>query len=77
MFKAIKGFLDRGLCRCKALATSSLPVPDLPFINTVIFDLARRPIARKTSCMAGASPIISGVDSAACASGGEIWRLLC
>ncbi len=59
MLSAIKGLARRGECLCKACATSSLPVPDSPLINTVICDCDKRPIARKTSCMAGDSPIIS------------------
>ena len=35
------------------------PVPDSPFINTVILLEDSLPIALKTSCIAGASPIIS------------------
>jgi hypothetical protein len=66
VFNAIKGFVARGLCRCNARATSSLPVPDSPVINTVMLERDNRPIARKTSCMAGAWPSISGIrrDSA-------------
>ena len=60
---AINGLSPRGLWRCKALATSSLPLPDSPFISTVACERLRRPIALKTSCMAGAWPMISGVSS--------------
>lgn len=49
-----KGCSARGLWRCRALATSSLPVPDSPLINTVAWERLKRPIARNTSCMAGA-----------------------
>ena len=63
IFKAIKGFFVLGLCLCKALATNSLPAPDSPLISTVMCERANRPIARKTSCIAGASPMISGVAS--------------
>ena len=59
MFSAMNGLVARGLCRCSARATSSLPVPDSPLISTVMLLWARRPIARKTSCIAGASPMIS------------------
>ena len=55
----------RGLCRCSARATSSLPVPDSPVISTVAFDCDNRPIARNTSCIAGAWPRISGASDAA------------
>ena len=60
MLRAIKLLSLRGLCLCRALATSSLPVPDCPLIKTLILDEDNRPIARKTSCIAGASPMISG-----------------
>ena len=63
----------RGLCRCSARATSSLPVPDSPVMRTVTFDCESRPMARNTSCIAGAWPSISGVspiaDTAAAAAG--------
>ena len=39
---------------CSACATSSLPVPDSPVTSTVTDDCDRRPIALKTSCIAGA-----------------------
>ena len=52
-------FSLRGLCWCNACATSSLPVPDSPLMRTEIFDCESLPIARNTSCMAGASPMIS------------------
>ena len=61
---ATNGPRARGLCRCSARATSSLPVPDSPVISTVAFDCDRRPIARNTSCIAGAWPSISGVSAA-------------
>jgi hypothetical protein len=35
---AMKGLSARGLCRCKARATSSLPEPDSPVIKTVACD---------------------------------------
>ena len=51
---------------CSARATSSLPVPDSPVISTVMLERDSRPIARNTSCIAGAWPSISGMrrDSA-------------
>ena len=61
-FTATNGPEDRGLRSWSALATSSLPVPDSPVISTVACDKARRPMARKTSCMAGACPRISGTS---------------
>ena len=71
---AINGLSARGLWRCKALATSSLPLPDSPLINTVACERLKRPMARKTSCMAGAWPMISGVSSNATLS--TAWRML-
>ena len=71
---AINGFSARGLCLCSALATSSLPLPDSPLINTVACERLSRPMARKTSCMAGAWPIISGVSSRTTLS--TAWRIL-
>ena len=47
MFKAMNGPLARGLCLCRACATSPFPVPDSPLIRTVMLDLASRPIAQK------------------------------
>jgi len=54
-----------------------LPVPDSPVISTLMLDRDRRPMARNTSCMDGAEPIMSegaggasgaaGVASARCA----------
>ena len=57
---ATKGPLERGECLCSARATSSLPEPDSPVIMTVTLLWLSRPIARNTSCMAGAWPSISG-----------------
>ena len=57
---AMNGFAARGLCRCRARATSSFPVPDSPVISTVAVEVESRPIARNTSCIAGAWPRISG-----------------
>jgi hypothetical protein len=56
---AMNGPGARGLCRCSARATSSLPVPDSPVTSTVALDCDSRPIARNTSCIAGAWPSIS------------------
>src|SRR6185437_8605585 len=58
----------RGLCRCSARATSSLPVPDSPVMSTVACDCARRPIARNTSCIALAWPRISGAAGSSAAA---------
>ena len=80
MFRAMKGDAARGLWRCRAWATNSLPVPDSPLISTVMLEWLRRPIARNTSCIAGASPMISGVrarlvgTSSACCSRHVDWR---
>jgi hypothetical protein len=63
MFSAMKGAAERGLCRCRARATSSLPVPDSPLMRTVMFERASRPMARNTSCIDGASPMMSGLLS--------------
>ena len=57
---ATNGPLARGLCLCSALATSSLPEPDSPVMRTVTMLWLSLPIARKTSCIAGAWPRISG-----------------
>ena len=51
----------RGLCLCSARATSSLPEPDSPVISTVTLLWLSRPMARNTSCIAGAWPSISGI----------------
>ena len=53
----------RGECLCKARATSSFPEPLSPVIITVTWLWLKRPIARNTSCIAGAWPSISGVAS--------------
>ena len=66
-FKAINGLCARGLCRCRARATSSLPEPEGPLMSTLTLEKDRRPIARKTSCIAGAWPMIS-VAGAICSS---------
>ena len=60
---ATNGPAARGEWRCSARATSSLPVPDSPVMSTVTFDCDSRPMARKTSCIAGAWPSISGVSA--------------
>ena len=57
---ATKGPLARVECLCRAFATSSLPEPDSPVIMTVTLLWLKRPMARNTSCMAGAWPSISG-----------------
>ena len=53
----------RGECLCKARATNSLPVPLSPVIMTVTLLWLNLPMARNTSCMAGAWPNISGASS--------------
>ena len=58
---ATNGPLARGLCLCSAWATSSLPEPLSPVISTVTMLWLRRPMARNTSCIAGAWPSISGI----------------
>ena len=45
MLSATKGAVARGLCRCNARATNSLPDPDWPLINTVMELCERRPMA--------------------------------
>jgi hypothetical protein len=40
-----------------------LPEPDSPVISTVTMLWLRRPMARKTSCIAGAWPSISGISA--------------
>ena len=59
VLRAINGLFALGLCLCRARATSSLPVPDSPVISTVRLDRDNLPMARKTSCMAWAEPMIS------------------
>jgi hypothetical protein len=49
-----------------------LPVPDSPVIITVVLDCERRPIARNTSCIAGACPRISGVSVVAAGADGAL-----
>jgi hypothetical protein len=75
VLSATKALLERGLCRCRARATSSLPVPDSPVISTVMLERDNRPTARNTCCMAAAWPSNSGmlrraastsVDTVAC-----------
>ena len=53
-FKATNDPLARGEWRCSALATSSLPAPEGPLINTDTLEADNLPMARKTSCIAGA-----------------------
>src|SRR5581483_8138412 len=76
VFSAMSGWVARGLCRCRARATSSLPVPDSPVMSTVMCERDRRPMARNTSCIAGAAPIMSEVKAAASvpAPAGCVWR---
>lgn len=52
VFSATNGPPARMPWLWSARATSSFPVPDSPVINTVTLDCARRPMARKTSCIA-------------------------
>ncbi len=69
MLRATNGCRARVLCRCRAWATRSLPVPDSPVISTVIGVRASRPMARNRACIAGAWPtsISSANPGAACA----------
>ena len=57
MLSATKGPLARVECRCRARATSSLPVPVSPVTSTFRRVRETRPMARNTSRMAGALPI--------------------
>ena len=59
---ATNGPPDTGECLCSARATSSLPEPDSPVISTVTWLWLSRPMARNTSCMAGAWPSISALS---------------
>ncbi len=61
VFSATKGAAARGELSCSARATSSLPVPDSPVMSTVMLERDRRPMALKTSCIAGAWPMMRGV----------------
>ncbi len=54
VLSATKALFDRGLCRCSARATNSLPVPDSPVISTVMLERDSRPTARNTCCIAAA-----------------------
>ena len=72
MLIATNGPAARRLCRCSARATSSLPVPDSPVISTVTLDCDSRPIARNTSCIAGAWPSISGVSARDASAGSAV-----
>src|SRR5438132_4821987 len=60
---ATNGRDARALCRCKARATSSFPVPDSPVISTVALDCESRPMARNTSCMARSEEHTSELQS--------------
>ncbi len=73
VFSAMNGLAARGLCRCRARATSSLPVPDSPVISTVMLERERRPMARNISCIAGAWPSISGMRLDSLAVVSERW----
>src|SRR3989344_200101 len=73
---AMNDLSARGLWLCSARATSSLPVPDSPLSSTLRFDPDSRPMARNTSCIAGAAPMISGVGSWIEAGSGR-WRRRC
>ena len=70
---ATKGPLALGECLCNARATNSLPEPDSPVIMTVTLLCDRRPMALKTSCMAGACPSISGVAAMSSSATSSRW----
>jgi hypothetical protein len=61
VFSATNGPAARGELSCSARATSSLPVPDSPVMSTVMLERDSRPMALKTSCIAGAWPMMRGV----------------
>ena len=63
MFNAMKGMSYLGLFLCNDLETNSFPVPDSPCIRTVALVLASLPIDLKTSCIEGAEPIISDLET--------------
>ena len=58
-FNATKALPSRTVSM-NEFATSSLPGPDGPVIKTDTLVDDKRPMALKTSCIAGALPIISG-----------------
>ena len=70
---ATKGPLARGECLCSARATSSLPEPDSPVIITVTLLCDSRPMARNTSCIAGAWPSISGAAAMRSSATSSRW----
>ena len=70
---ATNGPLVRGECLCNARATSSLPEPDSPVISTVTLLCDSRPMARNTSCMAGAWPSISGAAAMRSSATSSRW----
>ncbi len=70
---ATKGPPATGECLCSARATSSLPEPDSPVISTVTTLWLNRPMARNTSCMAGAWPSISGIAVSCCSATSSRW----
>ncbi|EKD68477.1 MAG: hypothetical protein ACD_47C00603G0001 [uncultured bacterium] len=51
------GFFALSLLSCMSRATSSLPVPDSPVINTVVFEPATLVIISKTPLMAALAPM--------------------
>ena len=57
-FTGTKGRFALEELKCRARATSSLPVPLSPVINTLTGLLATRRIRSKTSCMALLRPMI-------------------
>ena len=59
-FSATSFRRDRGLSRCSAPATSSLPLPVGPSISTGVLRGATRRILRLTSSIAGCPPTNSG-----------------
>ena len=58
-FTRMNGRSRRGLARCSAAATSSLPVPDSPVISTRASVGPTRAMRARTSCITGESPTIS------------------
>ena len=56
VLSAMKGLRERGDSRCRARATSSLPVPVSPVTSTFSGAAATRPMARNSACMRGESP---------------------
>ena len=66
-FTEINGLVALGLSRCRALAASSLPVPDSPCIRTVVSVGATLRIRVNTFCMGSHRPYMmaAGSDSVA------------